>query len=168
MKKRSKEALQVLTPIETRQAQADTVLWVGIGCKRHTPKQAIATGIDQLLQQHGWSLAMVAGVATVDRKAKETGILAYCQDYHLPLVCFTPAALATVSVPTPAAVVTQAVGVASVAEAAALLAAQEQSQTATSYLAVPKQVIQLSAEGRGSVTLAIALQALANHARSAG
>ncbi len=104
---------------------------------------------------------MVAGVATIDRKAAEIGIRDYCQEHHLPLVYFTPAALATVVVPTPAAAVAQAVGVASVAEAAALLAAQQHSQMATSSLAVPKQVIQLAAEG-GCLTLAIARAALRN------
>ncbi|MEM8602731.1 MAG: precorrin-3B C(17)-methyltransferase, partial [Cyanobacteria bacterium P01_H01_bin.121] len=106
--------------------------------------------------------AAIAGLASLDLKADEPGLLALSEVKQWPLQCFTSAELNTIAVPNPSAVVAQAVGTASVAEAAALLAATRHCdrwaslQTAAKpSLIAPKQVYRLDTEP-GAVTVAIA------------
>ncbi|HIK13888.1 MAG TPA: precorrin-3B C(17)-methyltransferase [Leptolyngbyaceae cyanobacterium M33_DOE_097] len=130
------------------------VLWVGIGCERGTPASVIASGIQTVFQQHQLAMAAIAGIATIDLKADEVGLLEVCQQYNLPLRCFTAESLQNVAVPTPSAIVAAEVGTPSVAEAAALLASQPPANE-TSQLIVPKTIFR--AEGQpGAVTIAIA------------
>jgi cobalt-precorrin 5A hydrolase / precorrin-3B C17-methyltransferase len=108
------------------------VLWVGIGCRRGTSKQLIEAAIRAVCQNNnlaekainprGWREA-IAGIATIDLKADEAGLVAFCQEYQLPLRTFPAAVLGLINVPHPATVVTQKVGTPSVAEAAAIMAA---------------------------------------------
>lgn len=117
------------------------MFWIGIGCRRGTSKQAIAAAIDQVLKQYALSETEIAGIATVDRKGDETGLLEYCQESHLPLSCFPADRLQAISVPNPSI---DRIGTRSVAEAAALIAAGAET------LRVPKQAIDKT------VTIAIA------------
>lgn len=134
------------------------VLWVGIGCERGTPPGVIAQAVATALASQGLAAEAIAGVATIDLKADEAGLLAFCRDQDLPLVCFTAEQLQAVSVPNPSAIVAAEVGTPSVAEAAALLAAGQvgpgiaPSQVS---LRVPKQVVRLPNQP-GAVTVAIA------------
>ncbi|MDX2229344.1 MAG: precorrin-3B C(17)-methyltransferase [Leptolyngbyaceae cyanobacterium bins.349] len=129
------------------------VLWVGIGCERGTPKSVIDHAIHQVLRSHDLTEAAIAGIATIDLKADEVGILEFCQARSLPLRCFTAADLATVPVPNPSPVVKAEVGTPSVAEAAALLAAQ--IPPSHPHLLVSKQVFRLDHQP-GAVTIAVA------------
>lgn len=98
------------------------VLWVGIGCERGTPKTVIEQAIQQVFQAHHLAEAAIAGIATIDLKADEVGLVEFCRDRQLPLCCFAADILATVPVPHPSAVVEAEVGTPSVAEAAAIVA----------------------------------------------
>ncbi|MGI0485570.1 precorrin-3B C(17)-methyltransferase [Pantanalinema rosaneae CENA516] len=98
------------------------VLWVGIGCERGTPKTVIAQAIQQVFQAHHLAEAAIAGIATIDLKADEVGLLEFCQERQLPLRCFTADTLATIPVPHPSSIVEAEVGTPSVAEAAAIVA----------------------------------------------
>ncbi|MGP1375418.1 MAG: precorrin-3B C(17)-methyltransferase [Almyronema sp.] len=135
------------------------VLWVGVGCERGTSQVLIEAAIAQVCQAHHLAVAAVAGVASIDLKADEVGLVQICRDRQWPLRCFSAAELSAVEVPTPSAVVAAAVGTPSVAEAAALLAANqfsinpEAGRTAT--LRVTKQVVRQT-EQTGAVTIAIA------------
>lgn len=131
------------------------VLWVGIGCERGTPRSVIETAIQQVCQANHLAQAAIAGIATIDLKADEIGLVEFCRDRSLPLRCFAAELLQTVPVPTPSAVVEAEVGTPSVAEAAAILAAQEFSPEESPLLRVPKKIIRLEGE-RGAVTVAIA------------
>ncbi len=143
------------------------VLWVGIGCERGTPQALIATAVETALQSQGLVTAAIAGIATIDRKADEVGLLAFCRDRDLPLVCFSAEELRSrsvspgelVPVPTPSTVVAAEVGTPSVAEAAALLAAEQCGRALRpakpSCLLVPKQIVR-QPEQAGAVTVAIA------------
>ncbi|GAB4428153.1 MAG: precorrin-3B C(17)-methyltransferase [Cyanobacteria bacterium J069] len=102
------------------------VLWVGVGCERGTPRTVIEAAISQTLQRHHLAVGAIAGLATLDLKADEAGLLEYCSDRQLPLLTFSAEALRTVPVPTPSAVVESEVGTPSVAEAAAILASRGQ------------------------------------------
>ncbi|MBW4647927.1 MAG: precorrin-3B C(17)-methyltransferase [Kastovskya adunca ATA6-11-RM4] len=128
------------------------VLWVGIGCERGVSKQLIATAIEQVFRANDLAEDAIAGIATIDIKADEVGILELCQERNLPLRTFSAQVLRGMDVPTPSAVVDQEVGTPSVAEAAALVAANH------APLLVTKQIIRAdspSAKG-GAVTVAIA------------
>ncbi|NET80887.1 MAG: precorrin-3B C(17)-methyltransferase [Moorea sp. SIO1F2] len=143
------------------------VLWVGIGCERGTSKQLIEMAIRQTCEGYGLSENAIAGIATIDLKADEVGIVQLCQERHWPLRTFPAEVLRSVTVPNPSDVVAAEVGTASVAEAAALYSAQELKvsklfanvgQKATlpeQPLLVPKQIVK-SANQPGAVTVAIA------------
>ncbi|MEM9007449.1 MAG: cobalamin biosynthesis protein, partial [Cyanobacteria bacterium P01_F01_bin.86] len=99
------------------------VLWVGLGCERGTSQALIEWAIAEICQSRHLAMAAIAGIATLDLKADETGLVKLCQDHVWPLRCFTAAELSAIAVPNPSEIVAQAVGTPSVAEAAATLAA---------------------------------------------
>jgi cobalt-precorrin 5A hydrolase/precorrin-3B C17-methyltransferase len=96
------------------------VLWLGIGCIRGTEKAVIDKAIRDVFQRYHLSLAAIAGIATLDIKADEQGLIAYCQEKGLPLKTFTAKELRDINVPNPSAIVNKEMGTPSVAEAAAL------------------------------------------------
>ncbi|MEA5471240.1 precorrin-3B C(17)-methyltransferase [Spirulina sp. 06S082] len=97
------------------------VLWVGLGCERGTPKSLIDRGLKAVFQSNHLAEAAIAGIATIDIKADEVGILQLCEERDFPLRTFSAEALKSVAVPTPSPVVDREVGTPSVAEAACLL-----------------------------------------------
>jgi cobalt-precorrin 5A hydrolase/precorrin-3B C17-methyltransferase len=99
------------------------VLWVGVGCERGTAQALIERAINDVLQSHHLAEGAVAGVGTLDLKANETGLVNLCRDRGWPLRCFTADQLRAIPVPQPSEVVAAAVGTPSVAEAAAIVAA---------------------------------------------
>ncbi|MGQ4650088.1 precorrin-3B C(17)-methyltransferase [Lyngbya aestuarii] len=138
------------------------VLWVGIGCERGTSRQLIETAIEQTCQRYQLAKIAIAGIATIDIKADEVGILEICHDYALPLRTFSAEMLRSVSVPTPSEIVAAEVGTPSVAEAAALCAIRDGQPSNSDYpssprpsLLVAKQIFK-SAQQLGAVTVAIA------------
>jgi len=130
-------------------------LWLGMGCERDTPLSVLERLVDETLPKHGLAIQAVAGLATVDRKADEPALQALCERHGWRLVCFPAPALADVPVPHPSRVVQQAMGTASVAEAAALLAAAGRDGTGATLL-VAKTVAHAAAGERGAATLAVA------------
>ena len=125
------------------------VLWVGIGCERGTDRDLIEWAIESTCESHHLATEAIAGVATLDLKSDEVGLLALTNAKNWPLRCFSAEILKAVEVPNPSEVVAREVGTPSVCEAAALSAA------AASQLRVKKQVVKK--EGmRGAVTVAIA------------
>ncbi len=124
------------------------VLWLGIGCERGTCQTLIETAIDKTCQKYHLAPDAIAGIASIDLKADEGGILALCRARNYPFKTFSAQQLQAVSVPTPSDVVQQEVGTASVAEAAAILAADNK-------LLVTKQIFKSETEP-GAVTIAIA------------
>ncbi len=128
------------------------VLWIGIGCERDTAKELIEYAVEKVCREQHLAIAAVAGVATIDLKADETGLLAFVQEKNWPLRCFQSETLQTVAVPNPSDVVQNAVGTPSVAEAAAMVAADVAD---ASGLRVKKQVVKQDGV-RGAVTVAIA------------
>lgn len=131
------------------------VLWVGIGCERGTSHKVIATAIEEVFQNHHLAPDAIAGIATIDIKVDEIGIQQLCQHRNFPLKTFPAQALQDINVPNPSQVVRQEVGTPSVAEAAAILAANSPSQS----LLVPKQIFRLPGEP-GAVTVAVAQAAV--------
>lgn len=135
------------------------VLWVGIGCERGTSKHLIDTAVESVCLAHHLAVGSIAGIATIDIKADEVGILELCHERNWPLRCFSANQLSQIPVPTPSAVVEAEVGTPSVAEAAAILAAMPANHDAlsvsASLLRVRKQIIR-HPDQPGAVTVAIA------------
>lgn len=136
------------------------VLWVGIGCERGTSRQLIEAAIWQVCRENQLAAEAIAGIATIDLKADEVGLVELCHAYDFPLRTFPAEILSAISVPNPSSVVEREVGTPSVAEAAALRAANSQN------LLVTKQVFRSTADNldaeinsqnlQGAVTIAIA------------
>ncbi|MDY7004395.1 MAG: precorrin-3B C(17)-methyltransferase [Cyanobacteriota bacterium] len=101
------------------------VLWIGVGCERGTSKKLISTAIQEVFQANHLAEGAIAGIATIDIKADEIGLVEFCQEKNLPLQTFSSELLSCVEVPTPSNIVAQEVGTPSVAEAAAILGAKE-------------------------------------------
>jgi cobalt-precorrin 5A hydrolase len=95
-------------------------LVVGAGCSRGCPPDELAALVEGAL---AGLAGRVVAVATIDRRAAEPCVVALAGARGVPVRAHPAAALAEVPVPTPSAVVARHVGTASVAEAAALLAA---------------------------------------------
>lgn len=141
------------------------VLWVGLGCQRGVSKDEIGQAIESVFTNYDLNLATIAGIATLDRKIDEVGLIDYCRESGWFLKIYPPERLNSVTVPhwrsrserESSRLVAELVGTASVAEAAALYAAK------TDVLLVPKQKFRLNNES-GYVTIAIAqCKPLSNH-----
>ena len=124
--------------------------WVGIGCQRHSSRLLIELAIAQVCQAHHLCETAIAGIATLDRKVQEPGLIEYCRDRYLPLHGFTADQLSQISIATSSARTQVLVGCPSVAEAAALLAASPDAK-----LCVSKQIFRHQ-DYVGGVTVAIA------------
>ncbi|MDX6645888.1 MAG: cobalt-precorrin hydrolase / cobalt-factor methyltransferase / precorrin-3B [Miltoncostaeaceae bacterium] len=97
-------------------------LVVGVGSSTGVGAEEVLALVDEALAAGGLAAQSVGALATVDRRAREPGILAAAAERGWPLLTFPAERLAAVAVPTPSEVVRAAVGTPSVAEAAALLA----------------------------------------------
>ncbi|MEH1922983.1 cobalamin biosynthesis protein [Nostoc sp.] len=141
------------------------VLWIGIGCKRGTSWQLIDWAIEQVFRENQLFTSAIAGIATIDTKASEVGLVELCHFRNLPLKTFSAEILRCVCVPNPATITDHKVGTPSVAEAAAILAASQLTSvtifTFTSMeelrvrFLLPKQIFQRQGQP-GAVTLAVA------------
>ena len=161
------------------------VLWIGIGCNAGTSRELIETAIQSVCRAYHLAEGAIAGIATIDTKVSEVGLVELCCLHHWPLKTFPWNILRTVSVPNPSEIIEKAMGTPSVAEAAALCATLNLSHAKTSHLCagvipveetgasrsegvnpillVPKQVFRLQGEP-GSVTVAVA-ECLFHHAQ---
>jgi cobalt-precorrin 5A hydrolase/precorrin-3B C17-methyltransferase len=119
-------------------------LVVGIGTTSTARAEEAVAAVTDTLEMAGLSPAAVGKVATVDRRRGHPALEAVSEHLGAPVCSFSSEALDHVPVPGPSEVVRRAVGTASVAEAAALLAAGPEAR-----LAVPKSV-------HGEVTVAVA------------
>jgi cobalt-precorrin 5A hydrolase len=110
-------------------------LIVGVGCNRNTPPDEILDLLNRVLDDHRLAAASIAGLASIDLKADEKGILALAQTLSCRLMLYSRDQLAAVrDIPSPSKVVQKHVGVKSVCEAAALLASENGN------LVAPKRV----------------------------
>jgi cobalt-precorrin 5A hydrolase len=109
-------------------------LVAGIGCNRNTELAEIRNLLVAASERANLSLASLKCLASIDVKADESGLIALGRDLELPLVFFNRQELNQVNtIQNPSTVVEKHVGVKSVCEAAAILAARNGT------LVVPKQ-----------------------------
>ncbi|ACO47833.1 cobalamin biosynthesis protein [Deinococcus deserti] len=108
-------------PVVTTATEAVKPLTVGVGCRRDVSAEQIESAVQQALGAR--PLSDVREIATVDLKADEAGLLAFCERRELPLRVFARADLAARPFVTRASEwVQQNVGLAGVCEPCALLA----------------------------------------------
>ncbi|BCL35967.1 hypothetical protein NSMS1_24140 [Nostoc sp. MS1] len=131
---------------------------MGFGCQSGISSHLIAVAINQVWQENKLEQKVIAGIATIDTKALEPGLVEFCSLLKLPLKTFSSELLANVAVPHPSQMIAAKVGTASVAEAAAILAASaNEKQPLEVTLLVPKRIFRLPGEP-GVVTIAIATE----------
>jgi cobalt-precorrin 5A hydrolase len=131
-------------------------LAAGIGCNRGTPAGEIRELLLQVLARHRLSPASLRTIASVDLKQDETGLIEAARSLHLPLTFYPRERLSGVSaIENPSATVEKHIGVKSVCEAAAILAA------GTGTLIVPKTRTR-------NVTVALARAAYSSSASARG
>jgi cobalamin biosynthesis protein CbiG len=119
-------------------------LVLGVGCRRGVPRAEIAELFQQVCHDEGVSPLSLGVVATAVLKLNEPGLVEFAAGQGAPLWAYTLTELAGVGpLPTPSETVRARVGIAGVAEPAAMLAAQSRS------LLMPKR-------RGGRVTMALA------------
>ena len=120
---------------------------LGIGCRKDIPLERLNEVIPETLAEFGYSLNDVSVLASASVKREEKGLLAFAQIHGKPLRFFEAEELNAVSVPHPSEAAWEHLGIHSVSEAAALLAAGDGAK-----LVIPKQA-------RTDITLALAKEA---------
>jgi cobalt-precorrin 5A hydrolase/precorrin-3B C17-methyltransferase len=100
-------------------------LVVGMGASRGVSTDEARRLLESALQDAGLAVESVVAIATAQIKGDEPGLVELARQLEVPLVTHSAAALSQVEVPNPSEVVRTAVGVPSIAEAAALLGARE-------------------------------------------
>ena len=126
-------------------------LWLGLGCERGTSQELIARLVDQELDRLGLAPEAIAGMASIDRKSDEQAFLALAQERGWAQQWMPAATLNAIAVPNPSVAVEAEMGTASVAEAAALIAAGPESR-----LLLNKTIARAQGGEQGAATLAIA------------
>lgn len=116
--------------IQVRHAASDTVLRleklryaVGVGCRRNAPAEEIAAAVDAALETAGLVYDDIGCFASIDLKQDEAGLLEAAKNAGKTVRFFTAAELNRIEVPHPSLAAREKLGVNSVSEAAALLAA---------------------------------------------
>jgi cobalamin biosynthesis protein CbiG len=73
-------------------------LWVGVGCQRGVSKLAIGRAIEWVFTRSNLDLATIAGLATIDLKADEPGLIDYCRESGWFLKIYSPERLNMVAI----------------------------------------------------------------------
>lgn len=110
-------------PFETTLRLTPKCLNLGIGCRRDTPEEAIEAAVQTLLP--GVPMEVIAKVVSIDLKANEPGLLAFCEHHNLPTRFYTAEQLRAVPGEFPASkFVSSITGVDNVCQRAAMLDAK--------------------------------------------
>ncbi|MER3494682.1 MAG: cobalamin biosynthesis protein CbiG [Mastigocladus sp. ERB_26_2] len=126
-------------------------LWVGVGCQKGNSRDLIEAAIAHVFREHQLSQNAIAGLASIDTKVDEVGLVELCREQNWLLKTFPAEILRTVCVPNPSQLIHKHIATPSVAEAAALYAAECKS------LLVTKQIFRPAIKDqKGTVTIAIA------------
>ena len=117
---------------------------LGIGCRRGTCAEQLEAAFADFCARHSLAPACITAVASIDLKADEAGLLAFCRAHGWPITFYSAEQLRALSGPfTPSPFVQSVTGVDNVCERAAVLASG-------GCIRIPKQA-------GGGVTFALAL-----------
>lgn len=100
------------------------VIFLGLGCHHDVELTELEDLIDHSLAEAALAVTAVAALATVETRANEPVLLKISQNRRWPLIIFTKKELDRINTPNPSEIVRKRIGVFSVCEAAALLAAR--------------------------------------------
>ena len=75
---------------------APRILTLGVGCRRGTSEEKIEAAFIDFMKRHGYHEAAVARVCSIDGKAEEPGLLAFCAKKGLRFETFSAEALSAV------------------------------------------------------------------------
>lgn len=81
------------TPFQKTLRLIPGILHLGIGCRRGTDESAIAEAVRQVLEENSIDPRAISCAASVDLKADEPGLHAYCTAQGLPIRFYTAAEL---------------------------------------------------------------------------
>jgi cobalt-precorrin 5A hydrolase len=109
-------------------------LFVGFGCNRGTTSAEFQSALDDLYRTHRIDPRAIAGLASIDLKNDEEGLLEFAEKRHLPIRFFSKDELNTVTGITTSKAALKATGAKGVAEPAALLAASSESGGGRLYI----------------------------------
>ena len=99
-------------------------LAIGMGCNRGTDKNEILQLIETVFKNYNLSLSAISFMGSIDLKKDESGFLVLSKELDIPFVVFNKKELSMVKgIENPSEMVKKHVGVQSVCEAAAILAA---------------------------------------------
>ncbi len=126
-------------------------LWIGIGCERQTSTTVIERALGASLKEAGLARDAIAGLATIDLKSDEEALISIANAEGWPMKFFSAEELSKTAVPNPSNAVANEVGTPSVAEASALLAADNGGE-----LSLSKRIFHAKEGEFGATTIAIA------------
>ena len=107
-------------PVTLRLVPRNLVL--GIGCKRGAPEETIAAAVASACRTAHLSAGRICAVSTIDWKADEPGLLAFCKKREIPLFSYSAQALMQVQGTfTSSAFVQQITGADNICERSAVL-----------------------------------------------
>lgn len=113
-------------PFEKTLRLIPKALHLGIGCRKGTPVETIREAVDEVLKAHNIDRRAVKCAATIDLKAEESGLLAFCQEQKLPVTFYSAEELKAIPGDfTSSAFVQSITGVDNVCERAALIGAEK-------------------------------------------
>ena len=96
-------------------------LMLGIGCRRDTPEETIKEAVDQVIREYGIDRRAIKGIASIDLKKDEAGLLGFADKMGIEPKFYTSDELAEVEGDfTPSEFVKSVTGVDNVCERAAL------------------------------------------------
>ncbi|WP_078553020.1 cobalt-precorrin 5A hydrolase [Bacillus alkalicellulosilyticus] len=136
---------------EKKQLEGKAVLYrpksimIGMGCNRGTSAEEIEEVITSTLQELQFSISSVSGIATIDLKKDESGLLEVVNKYNWEFICYSADELNHVPIKNPSNTVFKYTGAYGVSEPAAMLAA------GTDTLVLEKRK-------SGNVTISIAIK----------
>lgn len=98
-------------------------LILGLGCNRGTESTDFEAAVTEICAAHGLDRTAIAGLASIDLKKNETGLVQFARENNLPLTFYEAEELNRVEGIAESAAVLAATGARGVAEPAAMLAA---------------------------------------------
>lgn len=144
----------VTMPTETLILRPPSLI-AGVGCNRGTSETEISTFLQSVMADYGLSTLSLRCIASIDVKKDESGLLTTADALGVPVHFYSREALNSIRhVPNPSHMVAKHVGVQSVCEAAAILAAQQgqlivpKHKTANVTVAIARHSSLSSASGR--------------------
>lgn len=111
-------------------------LVLGMGCRKNTTQEKLTQALEEFMRNKGFSPLSLRGVASIDLKKDEQGLIRLCEDRKLPFLTFSSEKLANYQPPNSGSdFVYEITGTTSVAEAAAWTAGKN------GKILVPKTIV---------------------------